>query len=83
MTKAVLPIEPITEGSFDLNALAAWLAFQSDEVQATFLNEFDFQLRRACDIHKGSMGVSMQVAFIRKYLSSDAMYTLAELGERE
>lgn len=78
--KAKLPIEPITSASFDLHALAAWLAGEEDRVQAIFFNEFDFQLRRLCDINKGSMGVSMQLAYIRKFLSADAKYTLIDLG---
>lgn len=80
--KAILPCKPIVEAEIDLGAFAGWLARQTDEIQATFFNEFDTQLRRACDIKEnpGSMGHVMQILNITKYLSVDAKYTLLEMG---
>lgn len=81
--KAILPIEPITAAAFDIGALAAWLAHQSDITQATFFNEFDTQLRKACDTTKGSLGISMQCIYINKHLNCDAARTLVEIGTWE
>lgn len=76
--KAVLPCTPIKTAEFDLVALAAWLASEADTVQGKFFNEFDIQLRRICELNGGS--AAMQIHNARKFLSSDAKYTLVDLG---
>ena len=75
-----LTCAPIWKASFCVSDLAQWLAGEHDDVQATFFNEFDRQLRRTCDLRGGSH--HFQIAFITKQLTEDAKYTLEDLGYR-
>ena len=71
---------PITQVSISLLELAVFFAEQASDVQAAFFNEFDVQLRRMCEIRKGSLGVSMQCHWINKELTPAAKYTLLDIS---
>lgn len=78
-----VPIHPITDANFDISALAAVLARSDCDAQSTFFNEFVTQLQKACDVSKGSLGISMQCLWINKKLSRDARYVLSDIGTLE
>lgn len=80
MTHLNVPIHPITDANFDIGALAGVLARSDCDDQSAFFNEFVAQLHRACDLGKGSLGISMQCLWINKKLSMDTKYILSEIG---
>lgn len=80
MTHINLPIHPIADANFDIGALAGVLAGSDCDIQSTFFNEFATQLKRLCDINKGSLGVSMQCLYISQKLNSETKWILKDIG---
>ena len=79
--KAILAIEPITAATFSMEALAAWLAREPDIMQAAFFNQFDIELRKACQ-GDGSFGPAMQCLYISHHLTPDAADTLQDISKK-